>query len=106
VQRLGVRADLRIDPAATWALVRIGQYGLEAARDVAAREGVAPAELDRVDAALRADTLLTGERLSPTGRVLADRASAARRELLQETLASGQGGKLLRELDTLLARQP
>jgi len=90
-EQLAERADIALSPAATWALVRIEEHGLPGARAQAEDEGVEPERIAAVVAELRARGLIAGEdgasHLTPDGHGLAERAVAARRELLLEVLA-------------------
>jgi MFS family permease len=89
--RLAARVGVELSPGATWALVRIGEHGLVRARELATRDGVAAEQITAVVAELRGKALIAGDDgargLTETGQTLAERAIAARRELLTETLA-------------------
>jgi len=90
-ERLAKRAGLRLSPGATWALVRIDEHGIARARELAKQDGVPSERVRSVVDELRRDGLVAGEdgapELTPTGHSLAERAVAARRELLIEALA-------------------
>jgi DNA-binding MarR family transcriptional regulator len=90
-QRLAARAGIELSPGATWALLRIGEHGLARARELANRNGVPPERVATVIGELQQNGLVVGEDgsvgLTATGVTLAERAIAARRELLAEALA-------------------
>jgi DNA-binding MarR family transcriptional regulator len=100
----------------TWALVRIGEHGLSRARELASRDGVPAARITAVVAELRGNALIAGEdgapRLTASGQLLAERAIAARRELLAEALADETADRdpavneLLHRLAKELAGEP
>jgi EmrB/QacA subfamily drug resistance transporter len=110
-ERLAQRAEVDLSPGATWALVRIDEHGFARARALAEGDGVAPERIVAVVAELRERGLVAGEDLDPTlteaGRTFADRAVAARRELLDEALADESAGRdaALDELMRRLARE-
>jgi MFS family permease len=81
------RAGLDVSPGAVWALVKIGQYGLDGARDAARGRGVPEARIAEVVDELHADALLDGDGPTARGTAYADRLLSARRELLSELLA-------------------
>jgi EmrB/QacA subfamily drug resistance transporter len=89
-ERVATRAGTQLSPGATWALVRIGEHGILRARALAERDGVPAERIAAVVDELRGRGLVAGEDgspgLTPDGRVLAERAIAARRALLNEAL--------------------
>jgi EmrB/QacA subfamily drug resistance transporter len=113
-RRLAERAGIELSPGATWALVRIGEYGAARARSMAERDGVPPDRIAAVLAELRKRGLIGGDGagLTADGRSLAQRALTARRTLLDEALADEQAqrdpavDKLLRRLARELAGEP
>ncbi len=90
-ERLAARVGIELSPGATWALVRIGEHGLVHARELASQDGVPAERITAVVEELRRSDLIGGEDgapgLTPAGHSLAERAIAARRELLSEALA-------------------
>ncbi len=90
-ERVAARAGIDLSPGATWALVRIDEHGAARARALAEHEGIPPERIMAVVAELRQRGLVAGEDpgagLTSAGQSLADRAVAARRELLTEALA-------------------
>jgi EmrB/QacA subfamily drug resistance transporter len=90
-ERLAARVGTDLTPGATWALVRIGEYGLAGARELAEHEGVASERVASVVGELRTQGLIMGEEgsavLTESGQRYTERAVAARRELLTEALA-------------------
>jgi EmrB/QacA subfamily drug resistance transporter len=115
-ERLAARAGVDLSPGATWALVRIGEHGLVRARELASRDGVPPERIAAVVEELRGKALVAGDDgargLTDAGQTLAERAIAARRELLTETLADETARRdpavddLLRRLARELAGEP
>jgi EmrB/QacA subfamily drug resistance transporter len=106
-ERLAERAGVDLSPPATWALVRIDEHGFARARQLAEGDGVPPERIAAVLAELRERGLVSGEgpelALTPTGHSLADRAVAARRELLTQVLAD-DGASRDPGVDELLQR--
>jgi EmrB/QacA subfamily drug resistance transporter len=112
-ERLAARAGIELSPGATWALVRIDEHGLARARTLAEADGVAPERIAVVVDELRRRGLVgadeRGAILTPAGHSLAERAVAARRELLTEALADDRAHRdpvvddLLRRLGRELA---
>ena len=90
-ERVAARAGLELTPGATWALVRIGEHGLVRARDLAEQDGVPPERIAAVVEELHQRGLIATDDsspgLTPNGETLAERAIAARRDLLSEALA-------------------
>jgi MFS family permease len=88
-RRLAERAGVDLSPGATWALVRISQYGSARARNMAEGDGVPPARIAAVVDELRTRGLVAGDGagLTADGHSLAERAVSARRTLLDEALA-------------------
>jgi DNA-binding MarR family transcriptional regulator len=101
------RAGVALGPGATWALVRIDQYGFDRARAIAEQRGVPEARIEAVVAALQERGLVAGEasalRETAAGRALTDQVVAARREMLAELVADG-GAERPEEVDHLLRR--
>ena len=91
------RAGIELSPGATWALVRIDEHGLARARALAEGDGVPPERIAAVVDELRRRGLVAGEdggpALTSAGRSLAERALAARRELLTEALADASADR-------------
>jgi EmrB/QacA subfamily drug resistance transporter len=89
-ERLAERAAVDLSPGATWALVRIDEHGLARARQLASADGVPPERIAAVVDELRRHGLVAGEdgasELTANGHRLAERAVAARRQLLIEAL--------------------
>jgi EmrB/QacA subfamily drug resistance transporter len=81
------RAGVDVSPGATWALVRIAEYGPGGAEAVARRQGVPEERIAEVKRELRERELLAGDACTPAGVALADQLLAARREQLCEVLA-------------------
>jgi EmrB/QacA subfamily drug resistance transporter len=115
--RLAERAGLELSPGATWALVRIDEHGLARAREMAEEDRVPPERVAAVLDELRHGGLVAGEDggvadLTPAGQALAERAIAARRELLTEVLADPRADRdpaledLLRRLARELCGEP
>jgi DNA-binding MarR family transcriptional regulator len=110
-ERLAARAGIDLSPGATWALVRIDEHGFAGARALAEDAGVPRERIAAVVAELRADGLVAGEQVVPAltaaGRRLADRALAARRELLTEALADDSADRdpAVEELMQRLSRE-
>ena len=114
--RLAERAGLDLSPGATWALVRIDEHGLARARELAAGDGVPPERITAVVEELRRDGLVAGEdgtaALTAAGQGLAERAVAARRELLAEALSDDTADRdpeveqLMRRLARELCGEP
>ena len=106
-QRLAERAGLELSPGATWALVRVGQYGFPGARRMAEDQGVPPERIATVLEELRRAGLVGGDGdglvLTETGSDLSVRARDARRELLAEALADPDAERRP-EVDELLRR--
>ncbi len=106
-QRLAARAGLDLSPGATWALVRIDQYGLARARSIAAEQGVSSERIAAVLGELRTHGLVQDDgptiSITATGREMTTRAVSARRELLSETLADPSAERSP-EVDALLQR--
>jgi len=90
-ERLAALAGVELSPGATWALVRIDEHGFARARALAENDRVRPERIAAVVAELRERGLVAGEdlgaALTPAGQSPAQRAVAARRELLTEALA-------------------
>ncbi len=115
-ERLAARAGIEISPAATWALLRIGEHGLVRARELAGHDGVPPERIATVLGELRERGLVASDEgnagLTPSGQTLAERAIAARRELLSETLNDTSADRdpavtdLLQRLAKELAGEP
>jgi EmrB/QacA subfamily drug resistance transporter len=88
--RLAARAGVELSPGATWALVRISEHGMARARSLAERDGVPEERIVAVVDELRSRGLVSTDdgtsSLTSDGRVLAERAVTARRELLDEAL--------------------
>ncbi len=113
---LASRADVELSPGATWALVRISEHGAVQARSLAERDGVDPARIAAVVDELRKRGLIGSDggdpALTAEGRALADRAVAARRELLTEALDDDTAGRdpavsdLLQRLASELCGEP
>jgi DNA-binding MarR family transcriptional regulator len=115
--RLAERAGLELSPGATWALVQIDEHGLARARELAEEDRVPAERVAAVVDELRRSGLIAGENggpadLTPAGHALADRAIAARRELLTEALADKRADRdpalddLLRRLARELCGEP
>jgi EmrB/QacA subfamily drug resistance transporter len=81
------RAGLDVSPGATWALVRIGQNGVDGAREEARRRGVTEPRIAEVVAELRSCGLLGEDGLTARGVAFAEQLLGARRDLLAEELA-------------------
>ncbi|MFL5829414.1 MAG: DHA2 family efflux MFS transporter permease subunit [Solirubrobacteraceae bacterium] len=120
-QRLAERAGVDLSPGATWALVRISEYGIAQARAMAEDDGVPAARIAAVVEELRTRGLVArdgagvtggGAALTADGRSLAQRAVSARRTLLDEALADEQAERdpaveaLLHRLAQQLAGEP
>ena len=114
-ERVTARSGVDLTPGATWALVRISEHGAPRARELADQDGVPPDRVAAVIEELRQRSLLAGDgspELTAEGRTLAGRAVAARRELLDESLADPVAERdpgidaLLRRLATELAGDP
>jgi EmrB/QacA subfamily drug resistance transporter len=113
-RRLAERAGIDLSPGATWALVRIGEYGTARARNMAESDGVPPARIAAVLDELRQRGLIAGDGagLTADGKSFAQRALSARRTLLDEALADEQASRdpavdeLLRRLSRELAGEP
>ena len=115
-ERLAARADVALSPAATWALVRIDEHGVQGARAVAEGEGIDAGRIAEVVSELQRRGLLQGEgaarTLSAHGRELAGRAVTARHALLLEVIAAEHAGRdpavqrLLLRLARELAGEP
>ncbi|MBV8955234.1 MAG: DHA2 family efflux MFS transporter permease subunit [Solirubrobacterales bacterium] len=92
-QRMAQTAGLDLSPGATWALVRIDEHGMTRARKLAEQNGVPAERVAAVVGELRQEGLLEdgdgdgSSVLTSTGRDYAERAVAARRELLSQALA-------------------
>jgi hypothetical protein len=84
---VAARAGLDVGEGATWALVRIAQYGTEGARAAARRQGVPEERIHAVSAELRERGLVSDDVLTPAGVAFADQLVSARRDLLRERLA-------------------
>jgi hypothetical protein len=84
---VAARAGLDISEGATWALVRIAQYGSEGARAAARRQDVPEERIASVSSELRERGLLADDGLTPTGVAFADQLVSARRDVLRERLA-------------------
>jgi EmrB/QacA subfamily drug resistance transporter len=115
--RLAERAGLELSPGATWALVQIDEHGLARARELAEEDRVPAERVAAVIDELRRGGLIAGQNggpadLTPAGTALADRAIAARRELLTEALADKSADRdaalddLLRRLARELCGEP
>jgi hypothetical protein len=95
------RAGLDVSPGATWALVRIAQYGLDGARAEAALQGVSQERIAEVVGELRSSELLGDDGLTPRGATYAEQLVTARRDLLSEELADPTAERRT-EVDALL----
>jgi EmrB/QacA subfamily drug resistance transporter len=84
---VAARAGLDVSEGATWALVRIAQYGPEGARAAARRQGVPEERIAAVSSELRERGLLADDGLTPQGVAFADQLVSARRDVLGERLA-------------------
>ena len=90
-ERLWQRAGLELSPGATWALVRIANFGFPGAEELARHDGVPEERIGAVvdelsDRGLVSD--VAGElHLTDDGRTVAARAVAARAEMLEDALA-------------------
>jgi MFS family permease len=108
-KRLVERAGIDLSPGATWALVRIGEYGTTRARSIAEGDGVPPDRIAAVIEELRERGLIAGDGagLTADGRSQAQRVLTARRTLLDEALADehAQRDPAVDELLHRLARQ-
>jgi EmrB/QacA subfamily drug resistance transporter len=106
-ERVAARAGVELSPGATWALVRIDQYGFARAHQLAEQDGVAAQQIARVVAELRARGLVAGEDGAPlltrAGHEQTERVVDARRELLVEALAD-DGAERRPEVHELLRR--
>ncbi len=106
-ERVAQRAGVDISPGATWALVRIYEFGVGRARQMAEQDGIDPVRIAEVIGELRERNLVAGEagegELTPAGREQTDRIVSARRELLSEAL-SDDGADRPPELTALLHR--
>jgi hypothetical protein len=80
------RAGLDVSEGATWALVRIAQYGSDGARAAARRQEVPEERIAAVSAELRDGGLLADDALTATGVAFADQLVSARRDVLCERL--------------------
>jgi DNA-binding MarR family transcriptional regulator len=114
-ERIAERAGIEISPGATWALVRIEEHGTGAARRLAEEQGVAQEQISIVIAELSQRELIGNDGspgLTAKGRELAERALAARRELLCEAIADETAERdpkvqtLLQRLARELAGEP
>jgi EmrB/QacA subfamily drug resistance transporter len=89
--RIAERAGLQLSPGATWALVRVHDFGFVRARALAEEDGVSEQRLLEVVQELADRGLLEGEqagrRLTAAGRELTERILSSRREVLAEALA-------------------
>jgi hypothetical protein len=97
------RAGADVSPGATWALVRIAQYGPDGAVAAAQRHGVPEERIAEVTGELRECDLLAEGELTPAGVALADQLVAARRELLRDVLADPEAERAP-EVQELLER--
>ncbi len=84
---VAARAGLDVSESATWALVRIAQYGPDGARAAARRQGVPEERIEAVAAELRERGLTGDDGLTPRGVAFADQLVSARRDLLCERIA-------------------
>jgi EmrB/QacA subfamily drug resistance transporter len=84
---VAARAGLDVSEGATWALVRIAQYGPEGARAAARRQGVPEERIEAVAAELRERGLVAADALTPAGVAFADQLVSARRDVLRDRLA-------------------
>jgi len=94
-EQVAQRAGLELSPGATWALVRIHEYGAPRARELAAQDGVPAERVAEVVGELADRGLLAGEdaqQLTPRGREHTERLVTARCELLTEALADDDAG--------------
>jgi EmrB/QacA subfamily drug resistance transporter len=115
-REVAARSGVDISPGAIWALVQIDEHGFDRARGIAEANGVNSERIAQVLSELRDRGLLAGEdgdgKLTDTGRQYTERLLAARRELLSEALASGDGDRppeltaLLRRLARELCGEP
>ena len=115
VTKIVTRAGLALSPGATWALVRMQEHGVAAARAMAEQDGVPAARINEVVAELVDGGLLTDGRerqLTPLGREHAERLVGARREELAAALADDSAHRrpevvaLLRALARELCGEP
>ena len=101
------RAGVDLSPGATWALVRIDQYGFAGAREAATRQGVPEERIAAVLAELRERRLIAGEdgahRATARGSQVMSRVVEARRDLLAEVIADPTAERRP-EVDALLRR--
>jgi EmrB/QacA subfamily drug resistance transporter len=115
-ERLARRAGIDLSPGATWALVRISEHGLLGARELAEHDGVPPDRIAAVLEELGQRGLVASNggpaRLTSNGHAFAERAVAARQELLTEALADESASldptirSLLHRLAVELAGEP
>jgi hypothetical protein len=97
------RAGLEVSTGATWALVRIAQYGFGGAVAAARRQGITEERIAEVVDELRGCDLLAEDALTPAGVAMADQLVAARRELLCDLLADPEAERAP-EVQELLGR--
>jgi EmrB/QacA subfamily drug resistance transporter len=106
-QRVAERAGVELSPGATWALVRIDEFGVPRAREMAEQEGIDPARIAEVIGELRDRKLIAGEageaELTRAGSEHTERVVSARRQLLSEALADDSSERHP-ELSALLQR--
>jgi EmrB/QacA subfamily drug resistance transporter len=115
-ERMAERAGLALSDGAIWALVRIDEHGVAAARQLAHDDGVRAARIDAVVAELTEHGLIGGPEgtrgLTERGREHAVRLLGARRELLEIALADDSARRapevteLLRRLARELSGEP
>jgi hypothetical protein len=84
-----------------WALVRIGEHGVQGAGDRARALGVGEDRIAQVVDELRTDGLIDGDGPTARGTAYADQLVEARRQLLSETLDDPEAERRP-EVDALL----
>src|SRR4051794_32326867 len=82
--RVAEHAGVELSPGATWALVRIDQYGFGGAREAAEERGIAAERITAVLDELRGRGLVAGDEplVTDVGHEATERVVAARRDLL------------------------
>jgi predicted MarR family transcription regulator len=105
--RMAERAGIDLSPGATWALVRMEEFGARAAHAAAREHAVGPERVEAVLADLEAQGFVTrgedGAALTPLGTATGDRLLAARRDLLSELVAEERADRPP-ELEALIRR--
>jgi EmrB/QacA subfamily drug resistance transporter len=105
--RMAERAGIDLSPGATWALVRMEEFGAPAARVAARAHGATPERVEVVFAELAEQGFVVRDdgaaALTPLGVATGDRLLAARRELLAELVAD-EAAERPPELEALLRR--